>query len=84
MLVGDISTYNPIFIFTTLLSPVGDMFNYNPIFIPITLLQPGGAMFTYNPIFMLITLVIFRCEFSFITYTLNIPLIPLIPLFYEN
>ena len=30
-----------------------------------------GDMFTYNPIFTLITLVSFRCEFSFISYTLN-------------
>ena len=32
---------------------------------PITLVDP------YNPIFILIILVSFRCEFSFITYTLN-------------
>ena len=47
---------------------------YNPI------AARCGDIFTYNPISILITLVSFRCEFSFITYTLNIPLIPLIPL----
>ena len=37
-------------------------------------------MFTYNPILTLIILVIFGCEFRILPYTLNIPLIPLIPL----